>query len=146
MFQENSVKLRTPTTINRKRRWNLSRTSLHDIWNKLCFSNFLNTLAFSSTNWQQQQRLRSTHSPSAPRTDNNNNDYTVRTRLQLHELTTTTTTTQYALAFSSTNWQQQRIHSIHITMDYWICFFQIWPEPDFARFLMVNRAGAGFSP
>ena len=60
MFHANSVKLRTPTTVNRKRRWNRSRTSLHDIWNRLCFSNFLNTLPFSSTNWYIHSRCKVT--------------------------------------------------------------------------------------
>ena len=40
----------TTTTNNRAKRWNLSLTSLHDTWNRLFLSNFLNTAPFSSTN------------------------------------------------------------------------------------------------
>ena len=50
-FQENSVRFLTHTMASSTKKWNLSLTSLQDIWNKLFFSNFLNTLPFSSTNF-----------------------------------------------------------------------------------------------
>ena len=50
-LQLNWARFLRATIRRRMVRWSRSRTSLHDIWNKLLFSNFLNTLPFSSTNW-----------------------------------------------------------------------------------------------
>ena len=56
-FHENSVRFLTQTIANSTRKWNRSLTSLQDIWNKLFFSNFLNTLPLSSTNCKKTRLL-----------------------------------------------------------------------------------------
>ena len=48
----------TTTTNRSAKRWNLSRTSLQETWNRLFLSNFLNTLPFNSTNWKKIQYLK----------------------------------------------------------------------------------------
>ena len=52
-FQPYSFMVCTTTMKSRENRWKRSRTSLHETWNKLFLSNFLNTLPFNSTNWNR---------------------------------------------------------------------------------------------